>query len=232
MKHAVTTSRPFDVIHINYSEGFVYEECFNPTTGGDTILLQKSLSFHCLNGKAVLSCAQSCYLFTIHNTQEKNSKFVFSNLVIQCSDVIVADGLFYASSESRFKLVVENSILQGSCRIVHAVSKFCSIQLSNTLIQAILISAPPDNLECTIMTVQFDNSHLDTQIKLNGSDVPRTIADNQKLYNVSITNCTFQGRRASTAIPFSLVTIVTSARMYKIVIQRSAFLNFHGGNIC
>ena len=64
-RHAVKMSKDSDQIHIDSAKGRPYLECENVTESKCSIELNKTISFHGINGRPTIKCKKYCKLFVI-----------------------------------------------------------------------------------------------------------------------------------------------------------------------
>ena len=220
VRYAVKIARANDVIHIDYAEGKPYRECEHPRKN-QTIMLDKSLSFHGFKGKAILYCEQTLdTFFAINSSEDTTLKIVFSNLSLAIRGGLL-DAIYNIST--KFELEFNFCDIKRSSYFVKASSLSCSIQVLNSSIRSDL---DPISLNCHNLTARFNGStFFSCQIKLSVANAVRN--DSKPETTVHIYNCTFNMTKKPLPCD-SLITIISGTSMLNMRIRSCTFVNFYG----
>ena len=218
IRHAVKMSKDGDQIYIDSAKGKPYMECENVTDSICSIELNKTISFHGINGRPTIKCKRSYTLFVLKNSNLNVPKVGFYNLVFT-STYTVAE----CSKSAGCDLVVENTtfidnFLGLRCRD----SENCLISIHNSTFRENTFWAIW--LRCTNLTAQITNSVFQKN---------PTLLDNQEYPNnwqtgveVFIRNSVFDGQYMDIAT--NLFFIGSYAMMLNISILDSLFVNCAG----
>ena len=152
IRHAVKMSENGDQIYIDSAKGRPYMECENVTESTCSIELNKTISFHGINGRPTIKCKRSYTLFVLKNSNLNVPKVGFYNLVFT-STYTVAE----CSKSAGCDLVVENTtfidnFLGLRCRD----SENCLISIHNSTFRENTFWAI--RLSCTNLTTHLTNS--------------------------------------------------------------------------
>ena len=152
VRHAVKMSNDGDKIYIDHAQGRPYKECENVTQAGCFIELTKSVSFHGINGKALLQCKKSCKLFKIRSLTFYKTKIKFFNLVISASSIVAELGVGVQT-----QLALDNVLIRDNLHGIYGkYSTDCSILVTNSTFE--------DNfnwgiyLRCSTLRVNINSS--------------------------------------------------------------------------
>ena len=127
MRHAVKMSKDGDQIYIDFAKGRPYMECENVTESTCSIKLNKTISFHGINGRPAIKCKISCKLFVV-NFNLKGQKVGFYSLIFTSTDT-VSDCMWV----SGFELMIENTTIMNSRLGINGRnSRNCFINIHNS----------------------------------------------------------------------------------------------------
>ena len=128
MRHAVKMSNDRDQIYIDSAKGRPYMECENLTQSTCSIELNKTISFHGMNGQPTIKCNKSCKLFVIKSSNLYVPKVGFYNLVLTKTYTVAE-----CSEAGEFELVLENTTFTDNVFGIHSkYSENCFINIHNS----------------------------------------------------------------------------------------------------
>ena len=220
IRHAVKMSKDGDQIYIDSAKGRPYMECENVTESTCSIELNKTISFHGINGRPTIKCKKSCIFFVINNLDLNVPKVGFYNLVFTSTYAVVE-----CSMAAGFELMIENTTIMDSRLGIHSKnSENCFINIDHSTFQENADWAIW--LRCTNLTAQITNS-----VFQKNPTFLQTI-DNQEYRNHSQTvqlfvrNSVFDGQY--TRVLNNLFSINPYATILNISVWDSLFVNHHG----
>ena len=220
VRYAVRISSANDAIHIDYAKGKPYKECEHEN---HTIILDKSLSFHGMNGKAILHCGETSF-FAINNPAYTTSKIRFSNLSLASRGILV-DAYEYGqtfgqsnSIFSFFELGFNFCDIESSSYFVRALSLSCLLEVLNSNIQS---DHDPISMECGNLTARLSGSNFASCPVRLDSGHPQAFG-----LNVHIYNCSFvPPKRQKSCSAFAI--IFSGEKKCNITIKSSIFMNLY-----
>ena len=209
VRHAVKMSKNADQIYIDSAKGRPYMECENVTESTCSIEVNKTISFHGINGRPTIKCKKSWKLFVIKNFNSNVPKVGFYNLVLTSTDS-VADG-----SEARgFELVIENTTIIDNFFGVHTKnSANCFINIHNSTFRENINSAI--SLKCTNLTAQITNSIFQKNPTMLQTTYTQVYPNHAQIVEVLVRNSVFDGQYKT------LLTDLFSIKPYAIILNIS-----------
>ena len=198
IRHAVKKSKDGDQIYIDSAKGRPYMECENVTESTCSIELNKTISFHGINGRPTIKWKKSCKFFVIKNLDSNVSKVGFYNLVFTSSNTVAE-----CSKAAGFELVIVNTtIMENFFGIYSRNSENCLISIHN--------SAFPENiqaiwLKCTNLTAQILNSVFQKNPTLLQTNYNQKYPNHWQTLRVFVGNSVFDGQY--TRMPKDLFSI-------------------------
>ena len=168
VRHAVKISKDGDKIYIDYAQARPYKECENVTQAKCSIELTKSVSFHGMNGKALIQCKKSCELFKIWSLTFNKTKIKFFNLVMSASSIVADLGV-----GARTQLAFDNVLIRNNIYGIRGkYATDCSILVTNSTFE--------DNsnwgidLRCSNLSVNINSSifMLSSVVFTNDGSIP------------------------------------------------------------
>ncbi|CAB4003067.1 Hypothetical predicted protein, partial [Paramuricea clavata] len=215
VRYAVNISSANDVIHIDYANGRYYKECEDQSH--DYIELNKTLSFHGMNGTPIIQCqCIDCNFFRINNGNNSFVKITFQDLILSTTGALV-------TSYSSFGLVFTGCTLRNyDIGVYVASNESCSIKIFNSLFQgkaksALLLNCL--NLTTHLVATTFQSSPIELSTSKNIQRRVQTI-------EVFISKCTFDGQHKHTMTEQLLILLYATTS--NITLQNSTFRNYYG----
>ena len=220
IRHAVKLSENGDQIYIDSAKGRPYMECENVTESTCSIELNKTISFHGINGRPTIKCKKSCKFFVIKNLDSNVSKVGFYNLVFT-STYNVAE----CSMAAGFELVIKNTTIMDSHLGIHSKnSENCFINIDNSTFRENNDGAIW--LRCNNLTAQITNSVFQKSPTLLQTIYNQEYPNHWQNVQVFVRNSVFDGQY--TRVPKNLFSIKPCATILNISIWDSPFVNHHG----
>ena len=220
IRHAVKNSKDGDQIYIDYAKGRPYMECENVTESICSIELNKTISFHGINGRPTIKCKRSCNFFVIKNLDSNVSKVGFYNLVFTSTYNVVE-----CSKAAGFELVIENTTIMENVRGIYSRnSENCFINIDNSTFQKNTDWAI--RLRCNNLTAQITNSVFQKNPTLLQTVYNQEYPNHWQTVQVFVRNSVFDGQY--TRVPTNLFSIKPYATFLNISIWDSLFVNHHG----
>ncbi len=184
------------------------------------IMLNKSLSFHGLNGRARLHCEKKLNFFRINSSGHTTLRIVFFNLSLVSRGV-----LLNTSTSSRFELEFDFCDIQRSAYFIRAASLSCSIHLLNSSIHSY---RNPIFAECTYLTVRLNGSTFFSCMVtfFSKQDFSSNDYGRKAELDIHIYNCTFIPMNRQLSCDF-IVGIDPKNAISNIRVEYSVFLNFY-----
>ena len=188
IRHAVKMSKDGDQIHIDSAKGRPYMECENVTESTCSIELNKTISFHGINGRPTIKCKRSCRLFVLKNSNLNVPKVGFYNLVFT-STFNVAE----CSMAAGFQLVIENTTIMDSLFGIHSKnSENCFINIDNSTFRENKDGAIW--LKCNNLTAQITNSIFQKNPTLLQTIYNQEYPNHWQTVKVFVRNSVFDGQ--------------------------------------
>ena len=221
IRHAVKMSKDGDQIYIYSANGRPYMECESVTESTCSIELNKTISFHGINGRPTIKCKKSCKFFVVKNSNcTRLPKVGFYNLVLTSTDTVVE-----CSEAGGFELVMENTTITDNVMGIYSRnSENCFINIHNSTFRektnwAIWLS-------CTNLTAHITNS----VFQRNPISLQTIYRQEYKNYcqtvELLVRNSVFDGQYAT--VPVDLLSINPFAVILNISIWDSLFMNHLG----
>jgi hypothetical protein len=220
VRHAVKMSNDGDQIYIDYAQGRPYMECENVTHPTCSIELNKTISFHGINGQPIIKCKKSCKLFVIKNSKLKVTKVAFYNLVFRSTDTVAE-----CSKAAGFELVLENTTFADNPMGIYSrSSENCFININNSTFQEKTNWAIW--LKCTNLTAHITNSVFKRNPISLQTIFNKVYKYHWQVLEVFVRNSVFDGEHSG--VPAHLFVIKPYALILNISIWESAFVNHLG----
>ena len=215
VRHAVKMSRDGDEIHIDYAQRRPYLECENVSQSSCSIELNKTISFHGMNGRPIIKCKRSCKLFVINNLEL--TKVAFYNLEIQSADMVAE-----CTQAKEFELLFENTAITDNSKGIHSKnSKNCFIRINNSTFQEKANFAI--YLKCINLTAHITHSEFKKNPISLQTIYKQEYRNHLQIVEVFVRNCVFDGEYAT--VPADLFSIKPYAIIYNVSIWESMFIN-------
>ena len=209
VRHAVKMSKNADQIYIDSAKGRPYMECENVTESTCSIEVNKTISFHGINGRPTIKCKKSWKLFVIKNFNSNVPKVGFYNLVLT-STYSVAD----CSEAGGFELVIENTTIIDNFFGVHSKNPAnCFINIHNSTFRENINWAI--SLKCTNLTAQITNSVFQKNPTILQTTYTQVYPNHAQAVEVLVRNCVFDGQYKT------LFTDLFSIKFYAIILNIS-----------
>ena len=221
IRHAVKKSKDGDQIYIDSANGRPYMECENVTESTCSIELNKTISFHGINGRPTIKCIKSCKLFVIKNSNcMKLPKVGFYNLVLTSTDTVAE-----CSEAGGFELVMENTTIMDNLLGIHSRnSENCFINIHNSTFREKTNWAIW--LRCTYLTAHITNSVFRRNPILLQTIYKQECQNHWQTVEVFVRNSIFDSQYAT--VPADLFSINPYAIVLNISIWDSLFANHLG----
>ena len=220
IRHAVRMSKDGDQIYIDSAKGRPYMECENVTESTCSIELNKTISFHGINGRPTIKCKRSCRLFVLKNSNLNVPKVGFYNLVFTSTFNVVE-----CSMAAGFQLVIENTTIMNSLLGIHSKnSESCFINTDNSTFRENKDGAIW--LKCNNLTAQITNSVFQKNPTLLQTIYNQEYPNHWQTVQVFVRNSVFDGQY--TRVRNNLFSIKPYATILNISIWDSLFVNHHG----
>ena len=216
IRHAVKKSKDGDQIYIDSAKGRPYMECENVTESTCSIELNKTISFHGINGRPTIKCKKSCNFFVIKNSDSNESKVGFYNLVFTSTNTVAE-----CSHAAGFELVIENTtIMENALGMYSRNSENCLISIHNSTFRENIRAIW---LKCTNLTAQIINSVFQKNPTLLQTIYNQEYPNHGQTFEVFVRNSVFDGQY--TRVPNNLFSIKPYATILNISIWNSLFVN-------
>ena len=155
VRYAVKISRDGDEIYIDYTPGRPYAECQNVSHSScSAIELNKTISFHGMNGKAEIQCRKCPMFFTITSQSLNITRINFFNLVISNSKTVIGLG-----AKANTELVFQNMVVRDNIYALYSkYSNDCSIKILNSSFEHNINTKWGIYLRCANLTIHINSS--------------------------------------------------------------------------
>ena len=216
IRHAVKMSKDGDQIYIDSGKGRPYMECENVTESTCSIELNKTISFHGINGRPTIKCKKSCKFFVIKNLDSNVSKIGFYNLAFTSTKTVAE-----CSKAAGFELVIENTtIMENVLGIYSRNSENCLISIHNSTFRENIKAIW---LKCTNLTAQIINSVFQKNSTLLQTVYNQRYPNDWQIVQVFVRDTVFDGQY--TIMRADLFAINAHATIVNISIWDSPFVN-------
>ena len=190
-------------------------ECENVTESKCSIELNKTISFHGINGRPTIKCKKYCKLFVIKNSNltAPNLKLTTTYTVAECSEA------------GEFELFLENTTIMNSVFGIHSRnSENCFINIHNSTFREKKNWAIW--LRCSNITTHITNSVFQKNPALLETIYKKEYQNHWQIVEVFVRDSVFDGQY--TMMPADLFAIKPYAIIVNISISDSLFVNHLG----
>ena len=193
-------------------------ECGNVTESTCSIELNKTISFHGMNGRPTIKCKKSAKLFVVKNLKLNMLKVGFYNLVLTSADTAVD-----CSEVDKYELAIENTtIIDNFFGIRSKNSVNCSVTIHNSTFRENINFAI--SLKCTNLTLHITNSVFQKNPTLLQTIYNQEYPNHWQTVEVFIRNSVFDSQY--TALSYNnLFSIKNYATIVNISIWDCVFVN-------
>ena len=220
IRYAVKMSKDGDQIYIDSAKERPYMECENVTKSTCPIELNKTISFHGINGRPTIKCKGSYILFVLKNSNLNVPKVGFYNLVFTSADTVAE-----CSVAAGFELVIANTTIMDSRLGIHSKnSENCFINIDNSTFRENTDRAIW--LKCNNLTAQITNSVFQKNPILLQTIYNQRYPNHWQTVQVFVRNSVFDGQYTTELT--NLLSIQPCATILNISIWDSLFVNHHG----
>ena len=220
IRYAVKMSKDGDQIYIDSAKERPYMECENITKSTCPIELNKTISFHGINGRPTIKCKGSYILFVLKNSNLNVPKVGFYNLVFTSADTVAE-----CSVAAGFELVIANTTIMDSRLGIHSKnSENCFINIDNSTFRENTDGAIW--LKCNNLTAQITNSVFQKNPILLQTIYNQRYPNHWQTVQVFVRNSVFDGQYTRELT--NLFSIQPCATILNISIWDSLFVHNHG----